>query len=604
MNMPNLVENNNYSFVGFHSPTSNTTYIPNQFFDVCLPNYSRGVSRLVGYMLRKTLGWCDKNGKPQESIIPISYDTIIKEANISRRALKTVIQDAVKGNFVRFVRIPKPKRPGKNYVTGLLEIKWDEASQYTSSPDEFKGFFAGEGNRTYIPNEYFDVTLKQEPLRVSKVVGTIIRQSIGFVNKYGHRKREIQMSVSEISYFSNLCRGKVDRALKEAIAGSYITLLEKGNIDLSNSSNSTKAVYCIKWCGSNGSNNIDAKRYTKKSEDRCKKVYERTTISVQKGIREEENIGAKKCTEDWQKGEREKGKKAHDLIKEIKPLNKTFKQQQVVDVKKSIKILTDFGFSLDVASSITRNNFSDTFLDIVNNQINWLPLRNPSKNKFGLLRKAIEENWSKPIKNDLTDVNKNGFIFVQYFYAGYASNPGTPITEPTSLEIEIASNFCLKLLDLCPDLSKVSTWGYDFGSYTKSKLNENKNLFMNFGTAIRSFGETFYISFKNKIINTTNSLGMINRESHEKEFYQHWLDYLLLKEETFKTSREEDYLKFITYRNDQRELLTNSPFTLSTTLLEDYDATDARLLDFHTYFSNDVLSFWEWDSQVNERSLK
>ena len=60
-------------FTGFTSPTSNTTYTPNQFFDVCLPNHSRGVVRLVGYMIRKTLGWCDANGNPQHETVTFSY---------------------------------------------------------------------------------------------------------------------------------------------------------------------------------------------------------------------------------------------------------------------------------------------------------------------------------------------------------------------------------------------------------------------------------------------------------------------------------------------------------------------------------------------------
>lgn len=55
------------AFEGFKAPTSNTTYTPNQFFDVVIPNFSRGVVRIVGYLLRKTLGWCDANGNPRRS---------------------------------------------------------------------------------------------------------------------------------------------------------------------------------------------------------------------------------------------------------------------------------------------------------------------------------------------------------------------------------------------------------------------------------------------------------------------------------------------------------------------------------------------------------
>ena len=56
-------------FAGFAAPTSNTTFSPNQFFDACLPYSSRGVVRLVAYLIRKTLGWCDSHGIPQQEII-------------------------------------------------------------------------------------------------------------------------------------------------------------------------------------------------------------------------------------------------------------------------------------------------------------------------------------------------------------------------------------------------------------------------------------------------------------------------------------------------------------------------------------------------------
>jgi len=58
--------NSGQAFPGFEPFDANYVYCPNQFFEVCLSMRSRGVVRLVAYMIRRTLGWLDRNGKPVE----------------------------------------------------------------------------------------------------------------------------------------------------------------------------------------------------------------------------------------------------------------------------------------------------------------------------------------------------------------------------------------------------------------------------------------------------------------------------------------------------------------------------------------------------------
>ena len=62
------------SFLGFEHVTANFIYCPNQFFDVCLPNCSRTVIRIVAYMLLRTLGWLDSNGDPIEQNVRFAGD--------------------------------------------------------------------------------------------------------------------------------------------------------------------------------------------------------------------------------------------------------------------------------------------------------------------------------------------------------------------------------------------------------------------------------------------------------------------------------------------------------------------------------------------------
>ena len=91
-------------FKGYPAPTSNTTYTPNQFFDVVLRHASRGCVRLVAYMIRKTLGWSDAEGNPQEPEVIISYNQLIREAGISRGAIGPALEEAVACHFIRCIR--------------------------------------------------------------------------------------------------------------------------------------------------------------------------------------------------------------------------------------------------------------------------------------------------------------------------------------------------------------------------------------------------------------------------------------------------------------------------------------------------------------------
>ena len=85
----------------------------------------------------------------------------------------------------------------------MYELKWDDRPEYLKDPRQFRGFFAGEGNRTYIPNQFFDVVIPNEKLAVVKVVGAVIRFSIGFQNKWGHRLQKVALSYQHNQNHSN-----------------------------------------------------------------------------------------------------------------------------------------------------------------------------------------------------------------------------------------------------------------------------------------------------------------------------------------------------------------------------------------------------------------
>lgn len=137
---------------------------------------SRGEVRLVGYILHQTLQWLDENGKPIEEDIPVSFDKIVKQANVSRGAARQAIDDSIAKRFITCVTPPMSNQVGKAGRVGEYSLVWHDRC---NGPDEsFRGFFAGEGRRTPVPHDFFTTVLCEESLAVSRVVAAVIRHTI------------------------------------------------------------------------------------------------------------------------------------------------------------------------------------------------------------------------------------------------------------------------------------------------------------------------------------------------------------------------------------------------------------------------------------------
>ena len=234
-------------FNGFEHLTANYLYCPNQFFEVCLPYHSRGTVRLVAYMLRKTLGWLDKEGNPIEQNINISYRDLIAEAGISRGAIRKALDEAVAGGFITCIQ--KGQANGNNQAaeTACYSLRWATDNEYHKNPEQFDGFFAGEGHRTPIPNSFFDSVVKEEALSVVKVVGTVLRHTVGYQNQFGGRRQVAPLSYSYILKYTNLSdRTTLSQAIQHAIATGYIRCLQKGGIDSQNGKR-RPSTYAVRW---------------------------------------------------------------------------------------------------------------------------------------------------------------------------------------------------------------------------------------------------------------------------------------------------------------------------------------------------------------------
>lgn len=581
-------------FRGYHPPTSNTTYAPNQFFDVVLPHFSRGVVRLVAYMIRKTLGWCDQDGNPQETEILVTYRDLVEHAGISRDMIRQAIDEATAAHFIRCVRPGRAKGVGVSAESALFELCWNDSGPYTTDPKQFRGFFAGEGHRTYIPNDFFDETVRNESLAVVRVVGAIIRHTIGFQTRYGFRRQQVQMSFSTLQRRTQLSRNHLSKALQTAIAHNHVLRIEEGFFDPNAGQLSRATVYGIRWVDSDMHQLIGQKRLPDPEPIGQKRLPARQGPDRSEKVT---GIGAKRLPED-------RSEKVTD--KEITPRNNTSQitqQQAAAAPADIIALLQENGFGRRDATRLASTNPPQQIRD----QINWLRRRQPKRNAVGMLRRAIEENWPEPVEPTTetpSGENHLGVLFAAHFYAGYHGNEGAPTAPPSTNDAQQAEAYARRLLELWPDQGKVPEWGRSLGKIAAKAQQFSDRKIISCVAALRSHGDELYTRLQGQRKQERQRLVMEAEEQHHARFFPAYLEYLAEEEERLKRDQPEAYAEFEAQRAEERAQIERNPYfrgQQQAQQLRRFDSQESRLETLHTFFGEETLDFWTWDEQRNRK---
>lgn len=356
-------------FPGFDHIDANYIFCPNQFFDVCLPNYSRATIRLVAYIIRKTLGHLDHDGNPIAEDIAVPYRELSSHAGISTRAIPEAIRHAEAGGLIQCSREGTRATRGERGNAAQYSLRWaDDDVPYTIDHNKFSGFFSGEGNRSPIPNGFFDHVVPHETLGVIKVVGTVLRHTVGYRAKFGGGRRiSAPLSYDYIQQATNLKhRPTLSESLRTAGKRGYIRCAEFGCFDPDAGRTSRPVRYAVNWL-----ENANKTAGTAKTEPVTRKHGKNRT-----GITAE--------------NEPEKhGKNRTDRKTERKT---SYKQQDVVDgLSDSIDALTQEGITESTARTLAELRS----LDVIRQQIAWLDFRSP-ENRPAMLVRAIEEHWAEP----------------------------------------------------------------------------------------------------------------------------------------------------------------------------------------------------------------
>ena len=577
-------------FLGYPPPSSNTTYTPNQFFDVVVPNSSRGAVRLVAYILRKTLGWCDADGNPQETEILTSYNDLIKNAGIGRGRIREALDEAIEKKFIHCVRQPNRSAAQIQAMTGLYELCWDESGYYATSLDKFNGFYAGEGYRTYIPNVFFDHTVRTEPLAVIKVVSAIVRYTIGFQTKHGFRRQQIKMSFNQLHRRTNIVSPRsLTQAIQTALSHNHILRVQSGFFDPNAGKLSQATVYALRWSDSDLFELLKQDQSQKDSGTSPKRIAENSRPNQSQ---KDSGTSPKRIANN-------QSQKDSDI--EIKHRNKTskIKQQQSGTSPNAVVVdlLKFFGINFKTAQRLAQTHSEQRITEVAN----WLK-RKEAKNPAGLFIKALEEHWETPQEEKTSLPEKDlmrGRDLVAHYYAGYNGNKGQPTAIPSSNEITVGCHFIEMLLALWPDETKISQWGRDFGEHVRKQQTYAKNT-VQFAVAQRLFGDAFITQIDSRRKQAQQQAVAQASENHAEKFEPQYLDYIKSLEKQIKKNKPDDYADFLADRGEKRDEIATGRFMINREQgLKDFDTEKRRLEQFQEFFPEEVLDFWDWDEKVN-----
>lgn len=604
------------SFGGFHSLQANFLYCPNQFFDVLLPHCSRGCVRLVGYMLRQTLGYLDADGNPLRSKIEFTYNDLIEGANIARGAIRDALDEALAGHFIRCVRQGRAHSAGRRGNSALYSLRWDGQGGYLTDPTLFHGFYEGDGNRTTIPNDYFDVVVRRETLSVARVVGTVLRHTIGWQNPKGGRRQQAKMSFESIKANTGIQHNStVSEALEEAISSNYITRVAEGYFDRRGGGQNVASVYSVRWFGSiNCETDSSKNRPETILRERFKKPTDGLSVpTVQKTDRE----AFKKPTEEAFKKPTSINNKGKEILKQQQPDDQGILPLFVkANAGDTVAAVEDFGvFEILIQEGFdektSRHLASTATPETIQQQVAWMARRKATKNRLGMLRLAILENWKEPvsIESAATDEDSPAHVFARHAYAGYNNHTGTPTAKPSTLDIEAAQVLAQELLTVWPDPARVAEFGRHFGRFWREREERTRTRSQSLPSALRLHGDAFLPEIERRRSGHLRKMHQQARETHEGRFKPLWLAYLKEEERKARCEQAEAYAQFQQERAGRLMQSLNSPFlngpsgsfrALREAITRNHESEESRLADFLSFFQEKVCDFWTWDKQFNQ----
>lgn len=601
-------------FEGFQNFRANVTFVPIQFFTVVIPSSSRGTVRVVGYALRRILGWVDRNGEPTRTQLRFTYRELIEHAGVSRHSIASALKEAIDLRFLTCVQEPHKDAAGRSGQSGVYELRWDKEGPYTDDLEQFQGFYYPEatvveevrdGVRTHrpksarknIPNAFFDYLLPREPLSVIRTVGALLFYSIKWGDA-GERRVDVTKSITSLSRLTRMSRHHVHRAIVEARRQGYIERVDPGFFDPAAAEHSRSAKYAIRWISDPGmeSTGNPGGKGERGWNDQCEKV---NGGSGGKGVRNPSQMvngeGSEKMNDISIKTEILKTNTAAA----VGGLGGEVKTGTLVG-SVSFAALREVGFDESAARELAANYPAN----VIRRQIEWLPLRRSRHSRLGMLRRAIEQDWAKPAHGRTEDEpQRMARDFASHYYAGYHGFSGEAQTPPLDRDIETAAAFIPRLLAIDPSPTKIPEWGRRFGRLVRSRHPSGSGAPTFLWLTLVAYGDLFLHDLQGDRRNRSDAGQAKARELYMARFRGAYLDFLRVEEARVRRDRPDLRAAFDTHRGELRRQMTDGALRAPASWLARFDSEESRLNGFAEFFArhpeHSVPDFWEWNQRFN-----
>ena len=369
-------------FGGFERPDANFVFTPNQYLDLCIPHASRGCARLVGYMLRHLIGWRDADGNPLYEKVEVTQRELERRANVGKSSINAALAEAEALGFILCVTRGRPNTLGESAVQNAWALRWDDSGHYADALDGFRGFYRGEGRRTTVPNQFFDEVLPNETHAVVKLVGAVLRHTVGYQNRItGGSVSSAPLSYSQLCHYSNCGRTTLKRTVPYAVERSFIRRVKEGRFAFREDDREA-AVYAVCWApGRNAPKMSPAVLLGPKTE----RPENGPSPTPRKWTQQRPENGPSERPENGPTINTEQ-------IHSERQQQQTAAAASLFDEDEGVALLVREGFDPKTAGHLARL----APLEEIERQIAWLPHRNVTTNKAGFLRRAIEEHYGEP----------------------------------------------------------------------------------------------------------------------------------------------------------------------------------------------------------------